>query len=45
MKLENRGLGFHVTVLMLFIALAAGVVGTIGIYGMYQMIRYFEYGL
>lgn len=37
MKLENRGLGFQVTVLMLFIALAAGVVGTIGIYGMYQM--------
>ena len=37
MKLENKGLGFQVTVLMLFIALAAGVVGTIGIYGMYQM--------
>ncbi|WP_291299532.1 methyl-accepting chemotaxis protein [Desulfosporosinus sp. BICA1-9] len=37
LKLENKGLGFQVTVLMLFIALAAGVVGTIGIYGMYQM--------
>lgn len=37
MKLTNRGLGFQVTVLILFIALAAGVVGTIGIYGMYQM--------
>lgn len=37
LNLKNKGLGFQVTVLMLCIALAAGVVGTIGIYGMYQM--------
>ncbi|MDP4126024.1 MAG: methyl-accepting chemotaxis protein [Bacillota bacterium] len=37
MKLHNRKLSFHVTALMLFIALAAGIVGAIGIYGMYQM--------
>lgn len=37
MKLANKGLGFQVTVLMLFIALAAGLVGSIGVYGMYQM--------
>lgn len=30
-------LGAQVTALMVFIALAAGVVGTIGIFGMYQM--------
>lgn len=37
MNLINRKLGFQVTALMLFIALAAGVVGAIGIYGMSQM--------
>ncbi|WP_088186443.1 methyl-accepting chemotaxis protein [Desulfosporosinus sp. FKA] len=37
MNLKNKGLGFQVTVMMLCIALAAGIVGTIGIYGMYQM--------
>ena len=37
MNLRNRTLGFQVTALMLFIALAAGVVGAIGIYGMSQM--------
>ena len=37
MKLINRKLGLQVTALMLFIALAAGVVGAIGIYGMSQM--------
>ncbi len=37
MNLTNRRLGFQVTALMLFIALAAGVVGGIGIYGMNQM--------
>lgn len=37
MNLKNRRLGFQVTALMLFIALAAGVVGGIGIYGMNQM--------
>ncbi|MDR3539679.1 MAG: methyl-accepting chemotaxis protein [Desulfosporosinus sp.] len=34
---KNRSLSFQVTALMLFIALAAGVVGAIGIYGMDQM--------
>lgn len=37
LNLINRKLGFQVTVLMLFIALASGVVGTIGIYGMSEM--------
>lgn len=37
MNLKNRTLGFQVTALMLFIAMAAGVVGAIGIYGMSQM--------
>ncbi|TGE33841.1 methyl-accepting chemotaxis protein [Desulfosporosinus sp. Sb-LF] len=37
MGLKKRRLGFQVTALMLFIALAAGVVGAIGIYGMSQM--------
>jgi methyl-accepting chemotaxis protein len=37
LNLKNRKLGFQVTALMLFIALAAGVVGGIGIYGMMQM--------
>jgi len=37
LNLINRKLGFQVTVLTLFIALAAGVVGAIGIYGMSQM--------
>jgi len=37
LNLKNRKLGFQVTALMLFIALAAGVVGAIGIYGMSQM--------
>ena len=37
MNLKNRTLGFQVTALMLFIALAAGVVGAIGIYGMSKM--------
>jgi len=37
LKLINRKLGLQVTALMLFIALAAGVVGAIGIYGMSQM--------
>ena len=37
MNLKNRTLGFQVTALMLFIALAAGVVGAIGIHGMSQM--------
>ncbi len=37
MNFKNRSLGFQVTALMLFIALAAGVVGAIGIYGMNQM--------
>ena len=37
LKLHNRKLRFHVTTLMLFLALAVGIVGAIGIYGMYQM--------
>ncbi|AFM43300.1 methyl-accepting chemotaxis protein [Desulfosporosinus acidiphilus SJ4] len=37
MKLKNKRLGFHVTALMILIALAACVVGGIGIYGMEQM--------
>ncbi|MDR3602426.1 MAG: methyl-accepting chemotaxis protein [Desulfosporosinus sp.] len=37
MGLRNRTLGFQVTALMLFIALASGVVGAIGIHGMSQM--------
>lgn len=37
MKLERWSMGVQVVALMLFIALAAGVVGGIGIYGMYQM--------
>lgn len=37
MNIKNRRLGFQVTALMLFIALAAAVVGGIGIYGMNQM--------
>ena len=37
MNFKNRRLGVQVTALMLFIALAAGVVGAIGIYGMSQM--------
>ncbi|EGW39937.1 methyl-accepting chemotaxis protein [Desulfosporosinus sp. OT] len=37
MNLRNRRLGVQVTALMMFIALAAGVVGAIGIYGMSQM--------
>ncbi|MDR3587437.1 MAG: methyl-accepting chemotaxis protein [Desulfosporosinus sp.] len=37
LNFKKRSLGFLVTVLMLFIALAAGVVGAIGIYGMGQM--------
>lgn len=37
LKLHNQKLSFHVTFLLLFIAMAAGVVGVIGIYGMYQM--------
>ncbi len=37
LKLHNRKLRFHVTILMLFLALAVGIVGAIGIYGMYQM--------
>ncbi|SPF55767.1 Methyl-accepting chemotaxis (MCP) signaling domain protein [Candidatus Desulfosporosinus infrequens] len=37
MNFKKRSLGFQVTALMVFIALAAGVVGTIGIYGMNQM--------
>lgn len=37
MNFNNRSLGVQVTALMLFIALAAGVVGAIGIYGMSQM--------
>lgn len=37
MKQERFRLGIQVTVIMLVIALAAGVVGGVGIYGMYQM--------
>lgn len=37
MKQERFRLGMQVTVIMLMIALAAGVVGGVGIYGMYQM--------
>ncbi|EHQ87339.1 methyl-accepting chemotaxis protein [Desulfosporosinus youngiae] len=37
MDLSNRRLGLQVTALMIFIALAAGIVGGIGIYGMAQM--------
>lgn len=37
MRQERFRLGIQVTVIMLFIALAAGVVGGVGIYGMYQM--------
>lgn len=37
MKLRKWRLGFQVTALMLFIALAAGAVGAVGIYGMSQM--------
>jgi methyl-accepting chemotaxis protein len=37
MRQERFRLGIQVTVIMLFIALAAGVVGGVGIYGMYRM--------
>ena len=37
MRQERFRLGIQVTVIMIFIALAAGVVGGVGIYGMYQM--------
>lgn len=37
LKLHNRKLSFHVTFLLLCVAMAAGLVGAIGIYGMYQM--------
>ncbi|HWQ42920.1 MAG TPA: methyl-accepting chemotaxis protein, partial [Desulfosporosinus sp.] len=37
LNIKKRGLRFQVTALMLFIALAAGVVGAIGIHGMSQM--------
>jgi methyl-accepting chemotaxis protein len=37
LNLERFRLGIQVTVMMLVIALAAGVVGAVGTYGMYQM--------
>lgn len=37
MKLQNRRLGLQVSILLIFIAMAAGVVGGIGIFGMKQM--------
>lgn len=37
MRQERYRLGIQVTVMMIFIALLAGMVGGVGIYGMYQM--------